>query len=98
VIGKHRQYFRLILLPLRTCLVPAQRNRTTSFWQSDLLKTALLITELRAHHPVEAIMSTIWDQTTSAQAIAETDGFWIRRVIRREGKTDSQVPSFLRSM
>jgi len=82
-------------------------------------------------------MSTIWDQTTSAQAIAETDGFWIRRIIRRwwqayltsrleqvviaqlssmsdhelkdighairnhfcrEGKTDSQVRSFLRSM
>jgi len=83
-------------------------------------------------------MSKIWDQTTSAQAIAETDGFWIRRIIRRwwqayltsrleqaviaqlssmsdhelkdigptryeitsavKGKTDSQVPSFLRSM
>jgi uncharacterized protein YjiS (DUF1127 family) len=28
-------------------------------------------------------MSTIWDQTTRVQAIAEADGFWIRRIIRR---------------
>jgi uncharacterized protein YjiS (DUF1127 family) len=28
-------------------------------------------------------MSTICDQTTSTQAIAATDGFWIRRIIRR---------------